>query len=378
MSLMHNRIGHLAGSPECLELTTLLMQGTKLERGLSNISSEFFKSMPKLAVLDLSGNHSLRELPERISNLVSLQFLNLSGTRIQELSKGLKELKKLIHLDSEKISQLKSIAGISNLHNLKVLKLLYSGLLWDLDIVKELEALEHFDTLTTTIRSSEQFSSSYRLMSCTQSLEIENLESFGISLPETMDKLCKFIIHGYSISEIKMGRICSFLSLSEVHIYTCNGLRKLTFLMFAPNPRILDVQGVNNLEDIIKKEKACEVKNSGILPFPKLNELRLVDLPKLKNIYWSPLPFPWLQEIYVELCPSLKKLPLDSKSGKDGDNGLILTYDKKEWIEDVEWEDEATKIRFLPSCRWGKHFSSFSYLIFKNSNCFHLSYKRQC
>ncbi|CAA7044026.1 unnamed protein product [Microthlaspi erraticum] len=47
MSLMKNKIRNLAGSPECLELTTFLMQ-----RGdLVNISSEFFKSMPKLQIL---------------------------------------------------------------------------------------------------------------------------------------------------------------------------------------------------------------------------------------------------------------------------------------------------------------------------------------
>ncbi|CAA7034242.1 unnamed protein product [Microthlaspi erraticum] len=42
MSLMQNRIRNLAGSPECLELKTFLMQWGFLE----NISSEFFKSMP--------------------------------------------------------------------------------------------------------------------------------------------------------------------------------------------------------------------------------------------------------------------------------------------------------------------------------------------
>ncbi|CAA7044023.1 unnamed protein product [Microthlaspi erraticum] len=47
MSLMKNKIRNLAGSPECLELTAFLMQ-----RGeLVNISSEFFKSMPKLQIL---------------------------------------------------------------------------------------------------------------------------------------------------------------------------------------------------------------------------------------------------------------------------------------------------------------------------------------
>ncbi|KAL1214780.1 putative disease resistance protein [Cardamine amara subsp. amara] len=324
MSLMHNRIGRLAGTPECLELTTLLLQ----RANLSNILGEFFKSMPKLAVLDLSGNGLLSKLPDEISNLVSLQYLNLSYTSILELSKGLQELKKLIHLDLEYTSALGSIRGISNLHNLKVLKLLDSGLSWGPDIVKELEALEHLEILTIAIdyRSTcaNHFLSSHsRLMSCTQSLQIRDMESSGISL---MNKLRKFSILRCSISEIKMGRKCSFLSLSEVRIGDCKGLWELTFLMFAPNLRNLEVTSADDLEDIINKEKACQVENSGILPFQKLIRLFLNDLPKLKNIYWSPLPFQCLETIEVLNCPNLKKLPLDSYSGKQGDNGLAITY----------------------------------------------------
>ncbi|KAL1211021.1 putative disease resistance protein [Cardamine amara subsp. amara] len=351
MSLMNNKIVHLAGSPECLKLTTLLLQ----RANLSNILGEFFKSMPKLAVLDLSGNKHIFELPDEISNLVSLQYLNLSHTEIQELSKGLQDLKKLIHLDLEKTVYLESIDGISNLHNLKVLKLFGSHFRWDLNSVKELEALEHLEIFTTTIyrpQDPKPFLSSHRLMSCTQYLHIaySNLESSGISLPATMDKLREFNIHDCSISEIKMGRICSFLSLVQVRIDGCRCLKGLTFLMFAQNLRILLVQKANQLEDVINKEKACEVDSSGIVPFQKLNYLCLVNLPQLKNIYWSPLSFPCLEKINVEECPNLKKLPLDSKSGKHGENGLIIGYREKEWIQGVEWEDEATKTRFLASC----------------------------
>ncbi|KAL1214776.1 putative disease resistance protein [Cardamine amara subsp. amara] len=348
MSLMNNQIDHLAGSPKCPVLTTLLLQ----EASFSKISSEFFKSMPKLAVLDLSGNEFLFQLPNEISNLISLQYLNLSRTAICCMPKNLQKLKKLIHLDLENTSQLKSIAGISNLHNLKVLKLSDSGFRWELHTVDELEALENLEILTTTIHHySCQFLNSHRLMSCTQSLEIKNLESSGISLPATMDKLRYFRIDRCSIYAIKMGRICSFLSLSEVSIRDCKGLRELTFLMFAPNLRILDVVMTGELEDIINKEKACQVENSGILPFPKLSELRLVYLSKLKNIYWTPLPFPCLASISIRGCPNLKKLPLDSKSGKQSEKGLIIIYTQKKWLEGVEWEDQATKTRFLASCQ---------------------------
>ncbi|KAL1219953.1 putative disease resistance protein [Cardamine amara subsp. amara] len=76
----------------------------------------------------------------------------------------------------------------------------------------------------------------------------------------------------------------------------------------------------------------------------------LNDLPELKSIYWSFLPFPYLEKIIVEECPNLKKLPLESRSGKQGENVLYIGYEDMKWIENVEWGDEATKTRFLLSC----------------------------
>lgn len=248
--------------------------------------------MPKLAVLDLSSNGKLNELPYGISELVSLQYLNLSYTGISHLPKGLQELRKLIHLDLEETSQLESIAGISNLQNLKVLKLLASGISWDLNTVKELETLEHLEILTTSFNlfpCLDQFLSSNRLTSCTQTLTIsKQLESFGIiwNLPITMDKLRCFNISHYIISEIKLGNICiksktlspsplqnprnpCFLSLTEVYIQFCECLKELTLLMFAPNLKWLDIDSVYELEDIVNKEKACDYDESSGCSFSK-------------------------------------------------------------------------------------------------------------
>lgn len=118
MSLMSNKIANLSGIPECLHLTTLLMQKNE---ALSNISNGFFRFMSKLVVLDLSYNKNLSELPEEISALVSLQYLNMSKTNIQCLPLGLRELKKLRYLNLEFTWNLSSIVGVSSLLDLKVL-----------------------------------------------------------------------------------------------------------------------------------------------------------------------------------------------------------------------------------------------------------------
>lgn len=361
ISLMDNCIEHLAGSPECLELTTFLVNNN---RSLKDISMEFFKSMPKLVVLDLAGNGSLLEMPDGISKLVSLQYLNLAGTRIRDLPMCLlQELEKLIHLG---LPRLTTIAGISRLQNLKILDLIFPS---DLNTVEELETLKHLQVLYTRFNDDplplEKFLSSHRLTSCTREVYIKNmdLESSGLSLPVTMDKLKYLYTVNCRISEIKMGTICNksktvtplhnprnicFSSLSLVYLRDCECLKELTFLIFAPNLVELVIDYGIDVEDVINKEKAEE---SGIVPFLKLNRLVLISLPKLKNIYWSPLLLPSLEKVVIRDCPNLKKLPLSSQSGKQGEDGLIIRYDEEEWIEGVEWEDEATKTRFLSSCR---------------------------
>ncbi|EFH62756.1 predicted protein [Arabidopsis lyrata subsp. lyrata] len=385
MKLRNNKRFHVTGTPECMKLTTLLLQHSNL----GSISSEFFKYMPNLAVLDLSNNDSLCELPD-LSGLVSLQYLNLSNTSILQLPKGVQKLKKLIYLDLEKTFVIWGSTGISSLHNLKVLKLFGSHFYWNTTSVKELEALEHLEVLTITIDFfslfnelrlreleslehsvsltyttpsdyPEQFLTSHRLMSCTQILRISNtinLESSGISLPATMDKLRElYIFRSCNISEIKMGRICSFLSLVKVLIQDCKGLRELTFLMFAPNLKFLYVDDAKDLEDIINKEKACEVEIR-IVPFQKLTNLHLEHLPKLENIYWSPLSFPCLKKIDVFECPNLKTIPKVARrvimdSAYDITNGLkIISIRVKSTSLVVLQFKVQWWVRFLLRQRW--------------------------
>uniref|UniRef100_A0A0D3DPA3 No apical meristem-associated C-terminal domain-containing protein n=1 Tax=Brassica oleracea var. oleracea TaxID=109376 RepID=A0A0D3DPA3_BRAOL len=84
-----------------------------------------------------------------------------------------------------------------------------------------------------------------------------------------------------------------------------------------------------------------------IIPFQKLESLLLHNLATLKNIYWEPLPFPCLKTIHVTECPELRKLPLDSQSVFRVEE-FVIKYKDEEWFERVEWDDEATRLRFLP------------------------------
>lgn len=142
----------------------------------------------------------------------------------------------------------------------------------------------------------------------------------------------------------------SFPNLSTVHVVRCHGLKDLTWLLFAPNLKVLTVGSSTQVEDIINKEKSANILTENeavtIIPFQKVERFRVYDLPELKSIYWGPLPFPRLKKFRIDRCPNLRKLPFDSKSCSSVGEELVIHSGEQDWIDKVEWEDEETKERF--------------------------------
>ncbi|KAF8111125.1 hypothetical protein N665_0076s0121 [Sinapis alba] len=367
MSLRGGEIKHISESPDCSELTTLLLGGN---RKLKTISGEFFRSMPRLLVLDLSSNLELSELPEQISGLVSLRYLDLSFTKIDRLPVGFQKLKKLTHLSLEFTPELESLDGISNLSSLRTLKLLGSKVWLDRSLLKELQLLEHVELVTATIPSSlvgEQLLYDSRVWRCIQKVSIKDRpeESAREIILPALDNLRDISsTQNCGMVEIKIEKTpwnkiltspC-FSYLSDVTIIECDGIKDLTWLMFASNLINLSVHQLKQLEDIISKEKAASILgkeatcSDTLIPFEKLEKLDLVELPELKSIYWNALPFQRLRHLAIRGCQKLKKLPLDSKSVLEVEKLVIVVEDSNgNYIYPIEWEDEATGNRFIPT-----------------------------
>ncbi|KAL0757710.1 hypothetical protein Bca101_095378 [Brassica carinata] len=336
MSLMINKIEEISGSPNFPKLTTLFLQENM---PLASISGEFFKCMPKLVVLDLSENLGLNRLPEELSELNSLKYLDLSRTMILRLPVGLWKLKKLVHLYLEGMRDLLSMDGISKLSSLRTLKLLGCKQLRFDKSWKELVLLKHLEVLTIEIKSKlvlEKLFFSHMGRRCVEKVVIKGTwqESFGfLNFPTILPSL----------------KGSCFLSLSSVAIKDC-GLKDLKWLLFAPNLIHLALVNLMQLEEVVSIEEADEMQVQGIVLFGKLETLLMSDLPEVKSIYGTPLAFPCLREMDIEQCPKLGKLPLSSKSVAEVERFVII-YRSADWIERVNWEDEATRLRFLPSRR---------------------------
>lgn len=181
MSLIQNKIEKLLESPDCPHLQTLFLNFNNLDE----VDRGFFQSMPSLRVLSLSYNHRLWKLPHAISNLVSLQNLDLSNTRLEKLTESIKCLFDLKCLNLDNTIRLHTIPLqiISNLKKLQVLRMFLCGAIEQEErsilfggselLVEELLGLDHLHLLGVTIgslRALQRLLSSPRLQTSTQSL----------------------------------------------------------------------------------------------------------------------------------------------------------------------------------------------------------------
>ncbi|CAF2055337.1 hypothetical protein HID58_069930 [Brassica napus] len=327
ISLVSNQIEQVSCCPKCPNLSTLFLGDNKLE----GISDKFFKFMPALVVLDLSRNRDLSELPEGIRSLTSLRYLNLSHTRISSLSVGLKRLRKLISLDLE-FTWLESIDGIgTSLPNLQVLKLYRSPVFIDARSIEELQLLEHLKILTGNVVDAlmlESIQRVERLASCVQRLWIINLSAKVVTFNTVaLGGLRELDIELSGISEIKIDLKskekedlpCNsspcFKHLSSIFLRSLEGPKELTWLLFAPNLKHLEVAYSGSLEEIINKEKGMRISNvhpDMMVPFQKLESFSLRGLDELKRICSNPPTLPSLKKIVVEHCRKLPKAATES------------------------------------------------------------------
>ncbi|WCJ42051.1 Disease resistance protein (CC-NBS-LRR class) family [Euphorbia peplus] len=325
-----------------------------------------------LTALDLSYS-GVEKVPREISVLVSLQYLNLSNTWIDRLPVELNMLTKLKCLNLEYNDQLRIIPrklmlGLSSLQVLKIFRCGYSVEVLadnilsvrDMDI-EPLLCMQHLKVLSITITcvfALHKFFNSPNLSSCTQSLSLEifwGSELLDISPVLTMKHLLTLEIHQAEVLkelnfnhlvESKLPSQQNFGRLRKITLRQCSNLRELTWVALAPNLNVLRVENCEEMEEIISIAQLRSSTKGGeiVEPFAKLEILALECLPKLKSIYWKPLPFRHLKKIEILDCSLLKKLPLNSDSYKE-----LVIEGEEDWWNNVEWEDDTTQIAFV-SC----------------------------
>lgn len=347
ISLMDNQIENLNEILACPNPRTSFLGRNHLKV----IINDFFTFMPTPRVLDLSHNFSLKELSDGIAKLVSLEHLNLSSTGIRKLPVELKALEKLKYLNLEWTDNLEMIPQplISSFSKLEVLKMTGRGCECSL-VLEELGRLKYLNVSTITFRSASEFK---KFFSC--AIEHVTLQYFRdsrslniLELANWQHLQCLGLMNCMDLEEVKIGSniiegVGCFHSLEFVSLFDCNQVRDASWHL-----EVLMIDNCKSLEEMISEEKLGEVTKSkaNTSLFSKLENLYLSNLPKMKTIYCHALPFPQLEKIKILECPMLKKLPLNSNSAK---GQRLIIGGEEGWWKDVEWEDESTRITFLPS-----------------------------
>ncbi|KDO37588.1 hypothetical protein CISIN_1g045968mg [Citrus sinensis] len=349
LSLMQNQIETVSEVPTCPHLLTLFLD---FNQELEMIADGFFQLMPSLKVLKMSNCGQGRlKLPVGMSVLgSSLELLDISCTGITELPE---ELKKLVNLKClnlrwtgaliriprqliSKFSRLRVLRmfaiGYDRFHEAPEDSVLFGG---GEVLIQELLGLKYLEVLELSLGSYHALQillSSNKLKSCIRSLCLDGfeLEELKIDYTEIVRKRREPFV---------------FRNLHRVTMVLCHKLKDVTFLVFAPNLKSLDLDGCDAMEEIISVGKFAETPEmmGHISPFENLQRLNLEDLPNLESIYWKPLPFTRLKEMAVLGCDQLEKLPVDSNSAKER---KFVIRGEEDWWNRLQWEDEATQIAF--------------------------------
>ncbi|KAI3965233.1 hypothetical protein MKX01_008944 [Papaver californicum] len=373
ISLIGNTaVKELNGSPHCSNLLTLFLQG----KSSIAISDDFFRFMPMLKVLHMCGV-MLKKLPTSLFSLSKLQYLYMS------------------EYDEDDVL---TSGSLSSLSELKFLSLSESCCHWEVEggpSLYELESLQHLICLEITIGTGlalQRLVTSPKLQRCTTVLRIKycpgitslTLVPSSLSSPVSLFSLASMIrLKALALIDCDELEELRIMSWDEVSLFTnldylyiedmpklrfvwdaphqsfssvnlkvviINGghqIKDVTWLAYAQNLDKILLERMDGLEEIISNEFATEEKL--INTFSRLKILELRHLSNLKRVCEPNVKFSLLENIKVECCPELKKLPFNSNIGIP--RTLKMIEGEEEWWERLEWEDETTKSNLAPYFR---------------------------
>ncbi|XP_058189669.1 disease resistance protein At4g27190-like isoform X2 [Rhododendron vialii] len=153
-----------------------------------------------------------------------------------------------------------------------------------------------------------------------------------------------------------------YFNLKELYISSCDAVKNIfpvQLLQNFPNLETLNVRVCMNVEDIMVEiaemsDRGNHQNYSYSISLPKLKNLALRDLPRLKSIYNGVMVCPSIEVVGIVRCPMLRRLPLSLHM--DGDqattpHALKNIWAQEGWWESLEWDDPVTKTILQPYAR---------------------------
>ena len=137
----------------------------------------------------------------------------------------------------------------------------------------------------------------------------------------------------------------SFTNLTELKLFKCPMIKHVFsngfMIQQLSNLEVLFIHDCFGLEGMLSEDENVEYE-----ALPKLKDVLLYDLPEFVS-FFKGIAMCWksLERVYISNCPKLRKLPLDVNSAT---NLEIIQVSSRTWWDALEWDNNATKLRFQP------------------------------
>ncbi|GFZ21401.1 hypothetical protein Acr_29g0005630 [Actinidia rufa] len=146
----------------------------------------------------------------------------------------------------------------------------------------------------------------------------------------------------------------SFTNLTVLILNHCPMIRNVFSSRFMiqqlSNLKLLDIISCSGLEGMLSEDENVEYE-----ALPKLMLVQLLDLPEFVS-FFKGVAMCWksLERVQISKCPKLRNLPLDVNSAA---NLKQIQASSRNWLDALEWNNNATKLRLEPLVLLGGHFS---------------------
>ncbi|KAK0581991.1 hypothetical protein LWI29_020166 [Acer saccharum] len=379
VSLMQNRIREISLIPKCRTLSTLFLQNN---RSLKRIHKSFFTHMTGLTVLNLSGNLTIKALPNSVSELQNLNALLLHNCGNLEYVPSLSKIRGLKKLDLG-VTHIKEVPhGMEMLVHLRYLDLNSSSIMVPAGILPKLSRLQHLRLDRTPNVIVEEVAGLKKLE--TLGIQFNNLEGYrlylsrlqpgclnryyfhvGIAFRHTYEKFVGFrdlsfggdsILLPTDIQELTFINCHDITSLSDHNssfkyatdlrylvIGLCKGIECLVSSSFCYNIlqsiEKLELRYLDNFSVLVRGERDRSAASTLPTPTPpgmfsRLKYIEIRKCPKIEKLFWPELVqnLQNLEQIQVVDCEQLVEIIStsddDEENKEEGKDFTVFTLPK--------------------------------------------------